>query len=465
MSASISFLICTAGVAGLFFLDRNKSVRNSRALWLPVFWIWIVGSRPVTSWLGIAPSAGVDVQLDGSPFDRLVFMVLLAMGIIVLIRRSRQTYAILSVNWPILFYFVFCLISVLWSDFPGVASKRWIKAIGDLVMVLIVVTEAERSWALKRFLSRTGFILLPFSVILTRYFGNLGRSYTPDGEPMNTGVTTNKNTLGIITLVLALGAVWRVVELLSRERHEPNRGRHLLAQGTLLVIAIAVLAQSHSATSEACFALGTLLILATQLRTIGRRPANVHALVLAILLGACAMTLFGGADAVTHTLGRNSTLTGRTDIWAAVLPAVPNAAVGAGFENFWLGPQRLAMVYSRLSTYNHVNEAHNGYIEVYLNLGWVGVGLIALILLRSYNRAVSVVRHDPLIGSLLLAYVVSAAFHSITEAGFRLLDPNWIFLLLSAVAADGVVLGARRRTRQRHDEPASFEEFSGCLAG
>ena len=70
-----------------------------------------------------------------------------------------------------------------------------------------------------------------------------------------------------------------------------------------------------------------------------------------------------------------------------------------------------------------------------------------------------------LIGSLLLAYVVSAAFHSITEAGFRLLDPNWIFLLLSAVAADGVVLGARRRTRQRHDEPASFEEFSGCLAG
>ncbi len=34
------------------------------------------------------------------------------------------------------------------------------------------------------------------------------------------------------------------------------------------------------------------------------------------------------------------------------------------------------------------NEAHNGYIEVYLNLGWLGLGLIALILGQGYRRAV-----------------------------------------------------------------------------
>jgi exopolysaccharide production protein ExoQ len=462
MPPNIALFICFVGIAGLFFLDRDKSVRTSKALWLPTIWLWIVGSRSVSAWLGVAPAPGVDVQLDGSPVDRFVFIVLLAAGIIVLIHRSRQTRAILSANWPVLIYFAFCLVSVLWSDFPEIAFKRWFKSIGDLVMVLIVVTDPEPFGALKRFLSRVGFVLLPPSIVLTRYFGNLGRAYTPDGLSMNTGVTTNKNTLGVITLVLALGAVWRVVMLLFREGREPNRGRRLLAQGALLAIAVAVLAMSQSATSQACFALGTALILATHFRTIRRHPGAVHALVLTILLGGGAVMFFGGGAGVTQVLGRESTLTGRTDIWAAVLPVVPNPVVGAGFETFWLGP-RLERVWSHLSKYNHTNEAHNGYIEVYLNLGWLGVALIAIILLRGYNRTVAVFRYDPVIGSLLLAYVFAAAFHSITEAGFRLLDPGWVFLLLAVVAAGGMASGTGKRARRRLGTPASIEDFSRRL--
>jgi len=48
------------------------------------------------------------------------------------------------------------------------------------------------------------------------------------------------------------------------------------------------------------------------------------------------------------TMGRESNLTGRTEIWAAVLPLVPNPAVGAGFESFWL-PPRLEKVWTNLS--------------------------------------------------------------------------------------------------------------------
>ena len=40
------------------------------------------------------------------------------------------------------------------------------------------------------------------------------------------------------------------------------------------------------------------------------------------------------------------------------------------------------------------NESHNGYIEVYLNLGWLGLGLIALILGQGYRRTVSAFRRD-----------------------------------------------------------------------
>lgn len=439
---SIALLVCLIGIAGLFFLDRDNSVRNSKALWLPVSWLWIVGSRPVSSWLGITPSNQDFNQqlLDGSPTDRAVFSVLLAAGIIVLCWRRKRTRACLRGNVPILIFFSYCLLSVLWSDFPDVAFKRWTKAIGDLVMVLIVVTDAEPVAALRRLFSRVSFVLLPASVFLIK-FSELGRGFDPDGNPMNTGVTTNKNTLGVITFVLALGAVWRVLVLL-RARDQPNRGRHMLAQVTVVAFGVALLMMANSVTSRVCFALGAVLMLVTGLPVIRRTPSYVHVVVLTIaLIGGTAM-VFGKA-ALTHAVGRQENFTGRTEVWAAVLPVVPNAVVGAGFETFWLGP-RLQKVWSRLSGFMQVNEAHNGYIEVYLNLGWVGIGLMGNILISGYRRVCKAVHREPMVGSLVLSYVAATATYSVTEAGFRMLNPSWIFLLLAIVGANVTALLGRR---------------------
>jgi exopolysaccharide production protein ExoQ len=456
MPPYLAVFLCSVGIAGLFYLDRYPHERTSGALWLPVMWLYIVGSRSITSWFGIIPEAGENVQLDGSPIDATIYMLLLSAGIIVLVRRSRNTRTLLSLNWPILLYFAFCLASVSWSDFPGIVFKRWIKAIGDLTMVLIVLTDANQILALKRVFSRCGFILLPFSIVLTKYFPAYGRAYTPDGGMMNTGVTNNKNTLGVITLVLAVGTLWNLVTLVLDLDGKPGRGRHLLAQGALLAIAMNVLYMSHSATSETCFAIAAILMLATQLRMIRRRPSYVHLFVLAMVLGGLAVVFSGGVG--LKVLGRDSTFTGRTDIWAAVLAACPNWLVGAGFETFWLGP-RLQEVWSHLSRYMHVNEAHNGYIEVYLNLGWVGVCLVAAIILKGYIRSVAVFRREPVIGGMLIAYIVATAFHGVTEASFRLLDPCWIFLLLAVVAASG--MSDVRRNQGRILKEVSWYAQSG----
>ncbi len=441
-----ALLVCILGIFALFFLDRDKSIRTSKAFWLPVIWLWIVGSRPASAWLGVQ-SAVIDRAqvLEGSPTDRLVFEILLGIGIIVLIFRSSRTSALLKENWVILSYFSYCLLSITWSDFPGVAFKRWTKAIGDLVMVLIVLTETDVAAALKRLFARVGFILLPFSVLLIRYFGELGRGYDPDGNPMNTGVTTNKNSLGVITFVITLGALWNVLALL-RTKEEPHRSRRLLAQGALLITGGALLAMAHSATSSACFALGAVLILATNQPVIRRRPWTLHAIVLTIVLGCALTMLLSGRAVVLHAMGRETNLTGRADIWNAVIPVAPNAAVGAGFESFWLGP-RLDQVWARLpSVYMHVDEAHNGYLEVYLNLGLVGVSFIALILFTGYRRAVATFRRNPALGSLMLAYVATAAIYGITEASFRLLCPAWIFLVFAVVAfgRDSRAVGAHQ---------------------
>jgi exopolysaccharide production protein ExoQ len=447
MSPTLALLACLIGIAGLFFLSRDNSAPTSKWLWLAVLWLGITGSRPVSEWLGVSPATSDPNQLmEGSPFDRAVFELLLAIGIVVLIYRGRRILPFLKGSWPVLLYVFYCLLSVVWSDYPDVSFKRWIKSLGDLVMALIVATDPHPLAAIKRLCSRLGFVLLPLSVVLIKYFGDLGRGYDPSGAAMNTGVTTNKNTLGVITLVVSLGGLWNLISI-YRDKEQPNRSRRLIAQLALVGFGVIVLLLAHSATSLGCFLLGSGLIFATNLPAIRRNPVGVHALTIGLFVVGGLSMLIDQGGGVVHSLGRESTLTGRTDIWKAVLPAVSNPILGAGFESFWLGP-RLDKVWSGLSQYMHVNEAHNGYIEVYLNLGWIGILLIALMLIKGYKSIVAAFRTDPSTGGLLLAYLFATAFYGITEAAFRLMTPIWTFFLLALVAAGGMAAGAMAETQQ-----------------
>jgi O-antigen ligase len=391
----------------------------------------------------MSPS-GANAQLDGSPLDAAVYALLSASAIGVLILRGKRTRSFLGANWPVLAYFTYCLVSVSWSYHPDISGKRWIKAIGDLAMVLVIVTEPRLRDALYRIYSRVGFLLFPTSVLFIKYYGDLGRGYTPDGEPMNTGVSTNKNMLGVMLLVVSLGTVWHILTLL-RAKDQPNRGRHLLAQGILLAFGIVLLGMADSATSTACFALGSGLMVATRLRAVRLRPTRVHVLCLAIVISGAAAFLLGGEGGVAHALGRKSNLSGRTIIWNAVLGAAGSPVFGTGFESFWISPN--AKIFQRTLLdigWWHpegLNEAHDGYIEVYLNLGWVGVCLISLILISGYRRASQAFKRDPDLSSLMLAYIICTAVYSITEAGFRMLDPIWIFLLLAVVCSSGIAAG------------------------
>ena len=442
MNSSLALLIFCIGVAGLFYLDREKSIRTSTALWLPVIWLWIAGSRPVSSWFGIGTeSAGnIAATLDGSPMDAAVFEVLILAGLIALFQRRNKAISLLKASVPVLIYFAYCLLSTCWSPIHGPAFKRWIKDVGDLVMVLIIATEADPVAALRRLYSRVGFILLPFSVVLIRY-SRLGVGYDEDG-PIQMGVTTNKNSLGLIVFVISLGVLWNVRALL-RDKRAPHRTRHLLAQSTLLVFGLMLLKMAHCATGVACFALGSGLMLATSLRAIRHRPSRVHAFCLgAILLGSVTL-LFGGVSVVTSVLGKRSDL-GRTDIWKASIAAADNPLFGTGFESFWnTNVEKVAAGLRGYETHTAHNlvSAHNGYIEVYLDLGWIGVCLIAMILVSGYRHAIKTFRRHPEVGSLLLAYVATCAFYSISEVGFRVLTPSWIFLLLAVVSGNGFAAG------------------------
>src|SRR6266478_4403389 len=435
MPPAIATIVYALLILGLFWLDRDQKARNSWGLWIPVVWCLFACSRSLSQWLQ-APALGAEEILEGSPIDRLVYTGLLAVGLIVLVIRGQRVGKFLRANALILLFFLYCAVSLLWSDFPDVAFKRWTKALGDLVMVLIVLTDHEPTAALKRLLARMTYVLIPLSILFIKYYPSLGRGYGIwQGEVGYTGVSTNKNTLGVICLIFGLGTMWRILAT-YRDRNCEGRTRKLIALGVILSMALWLFWIANSMTSLGSFLMASTLFLAANSRAAIRRPAVVHLLTAVMLVISASIVFLGVSPGVLETVGRNPTLTDRTEVWGVLLGLVRNPFLGTGFESFWLGP-RLEKMWSVY--WWHPNEAHNGYLEVFLNLGWMGVAWLAVIIATGYRRVFCVWRSNVSTGSLLLAYFYMGLVYNFTEAAFfKMLAPAWIFFLFAITSVPEV---------------------------
>jgi exopolysaccharide production protein ExoQ len=404
-----------------FALDRNREARTSKALWIPVTWFFLAGSRPVSYWLHMRMiGTSADDLLEGSPLDRGVITVLIALALMVLIARGQKVGAVLRANAPILLFLAYCGVSIFWSDFPDVAFKRFVRAIGDFAMILVVLTDFAPSVAVERALGWAGFIIFPLSILF-----ELGRGYS--GLGYHAGVATDKNMFGMISLILGLAAIWRF-QILVRDKEAKDRTRRLMARGAISAIAIWCIWTAMSATSTACFLVGTALISLARRWAPARKAVLLHVFVVSVIFLALYASILNPNVGIASAMGKDPTLTGRTDVWHTVIGMAPSPLFGAGFESFWLGPRlkKLWTIYVW-----RPNEAHNGYIELYLNLGWVGLGLLALVVMAGYRRVISRLRLYPDIGNLAVTYLVVAIIYSLTEAGFRIFSLVWIALLLS----------------------------------
>ena len=170
----------------------------------------INGSRSVSQWLHPGSAESLPMQsAEGSPMDAAIFGLLILAGIAVLNFRTRRAGDILRRNLPVLLFFCYCAVSIFWSDYPFIALKRYSKAIGDLVMVLVVLTDANPLAAIQCFFKRVTFILLPLSALLIFFYPGLGTAFDPiDRVTMYVGVTTFKNLLGMILMVCGISSVW-----------------------------------------------------------------------------------------------------------------------------------------------------------------------------------------------------------------------------------------------------------------
>lgn len=441
---ALAFLLAFAISAALFFLDRDRHGRTSLALWIPVLWLLIVGSRAVSVWLNVNRMVTLDTRYtEGSPLDAAYYGALILAALFVLNARWTKVKGFLSSNLPFLLYFAYCALSVAWSDSPMMSFKRWAKCTGEFAIILVVLTDPNPRLALKRFFTRAGFVLIPLSLLLIYLAPSLGTHYDPeDRDTSFIGVCTSKNELGLLCMVMGLAALWTFIRTWQIRTSE-NRRRRMAAHGAIVLLSLGLIVKADSMTSLACFLLAGGVMVFSMSEVLVRQRGALTAVLSAAVGLALTSTFISSAGVLLQAFGRNSTLTGRTQIWAAVLAQPNNALIGTGFESFWSG-NRMQAVWNM--SQNGIEEAHNGYLEMYINLGWIGVLLLALLLVNAYRNATAKYRAEPHDGRLRVAFFVAAVTYSLTEAGFRMMSPIWIAFLVAATTVPAT-LGTEPQNR------------------
>jgi len=270
--------------------------------------------------------------------------------------------------------------------------------------------------------------LMPLSILLIKYYPEFGRSFDPwSGAAGNNGVALSKNMLGASCLVFGLFFFWNLLtvnRLQGRERRQ-EIGISLLC----LWLVWWLLSAADSATSLAALAIGVATVFMLGMPVLSKRYLGTCVIIGMVLVGF-AQFVFDVYGTTLSFLGRDETLTTRTEMWQDLLTVPINPLLGAGYESFWLG-DRLSFIWSLWDF--GPNQAHNGYLETYLNLGWIGVALLAGILLATFRKSQAEVLRNAEFGRLRLAFLFAILAYNYTEAAFKGLHFMWWILLVISV--------------------------------
>jgi exopolysaccharide production protein ExoQ len=420
--AQLILLGCWGFIFWLFRQDMAWRQPGSRALIIPGAWLAIQGSRPVCYWFGQGSG-------EASPITTLSYLIFLVAALVVLHRRKVTFGKFAQNNKALLAVYAYFLLSILWSDLPVSSTKRLIKDFETVLVALVLLTEVNLAEAMRAIYVRVSYILFPLSVVFIKYFPDIGRQANRAGENMFTGVTTQKNSLGMTVFVFSLFVVWDLVEVWKGERARGWK-KQVGIRCFMLVLGLWLLEMCDSQTSLLCLVLGTATfwICGRLLRMPQGKTILISSLAGIIFLVACD-SAFGLSDMVIRALGRDPSLTGRTDIWKLVLEQQNKPWLGYGFYIFWDTEKGKAVIESFMK----INSAHNGYLETYLDGGYLGVGILCIFLLVAGRRIINRLFAGAPWGRIGLVFWALAILYNFSETSYLRLDVLWFTLLLLAV--------------------------------
>jgi hypothetical protein len=360
--------------------------------------------------------------------------MLIIAAVFVLMKRNVAWGRLLSRNKWLWIYFMYCGASIFWSDYPFVCFKRWVKELGNPIMILVILTEEKPYEAIGVLIRRLSFLWMPSSLLFCKYYPDLGRAYTPQGVQMLTGIGQQKNDLGLMCLVCGIYLSWKLV-LIRNEGVKFTATGHMV-ELIMLALVFWLLHLSQSATSMVCLIVAVSLFLIGRSKLISAYPGRAINLFLVIVPMLMALDAsFDIRESVLVALGRDSTMTARVPIWDLLLGLTGDPLVGVGYQSFWMGER---LIYISQALQATINQAHNGYLEQFLNLGFIGVAFIVVIILSGLLKIRRHLFVDYHAAMLRLSFLFTAILYNITEASFYGLNNMWVLLLIAVMDVSAI---------------------------
>jgi O-antigen ligase len=279
--------------------------------------------------------------------------------------RRRYLIQVMRGIFPYLLILLLCAISALWSDYQFPTLRRSVTLSSSVFFGAYLYLAFGVRGTLE-LVGRATVILAVLSRVVLVAVPTVGHETAQGYEGAMRGVFAQKNSLGLAMLLAVSCYVYQLID-------NPKSVIGPMARLVLLLFCIVL---SRSATS---------LVIAVLVMAVGavfwsagdwrRRVIVLYALA----VGFCLITLLALVDTgqLLGYLERDASFTGRLPLWDASLQAaLQRPWLGYGYSGFWNQDSPMVQ-YIWAAIDWQAPSAHNGYLDIMLQIGLVGLVLYA----------------------------------------------------------------------------------------
>ncbi len=311
-------------------------------------------------------------EWEGKQGDKITQGLNLLVIVVSMALFARGLHQIRTIRRGSLFMLIiacFLACSVAWSINPQTTVKESVLVLVATAGWIGIATNIDPDEFLE-LTARVTFLAAAASLMLLAVSPSNAVSVVQDGVFFR-GIFSQKNVLGE---AMVIGAIAHLHCLSIRKK-----ARGFDGFGLALIIAVALMSQSATSCLAIFVCCVAHLVIAPIRRGGAARVLGVAALACIIPLVVVAAAF---SDSVLEFLGKDPTLTGRTEIWGYVLSDISmKPLLGWGYDAFWEGNNPAAIEISEAVHWS-VPQAHNGLLEMLLEIGFVGVVFYVGLLVR-----------------------------------------------------------------------------------
>jgi exopolysaccharide production protein ExoQ len=371
--------------------------------------------------------SGGDTPTEGNPIYKLILTVSYLSVAGVLVPYWRETLVVIRRNGFLAALVLLAFVSCSWATLPALVLQRSIAVLGTTLLGIALAVRLSVEDQL-RLLSRVFRMIAVLSLACVLLLPSYGISPRPEDNGEWQGIFYYKNGLGV-AMALSVLVEWQLPA--------DTRFSKIVKRLALLLYAV-LLYFSGSVTSMFALA-GSLLFIEIYRVATQRLRIPSYAIVLAILLiivsGVTVLRVNTGG--VAGVLGRSSDLTGRTEIWSWVISYISERPfLGYGYSGFWGGVSPESEAIDR-AVGGSIMYSHNGYLEVLLTLGAVGLLFALCFLGAGIKRAFYWSKRSRSREDLWpLAFLFFFLLYNLTECTILLQDLEWAVCVATVVGTD-----------------------------